>query len=97
MVVFGAGAVIESNEVLLVQAYANLDIETILAQRSFYAAIAEVLAKYRAADNKQWDQQVDSGYIDKAWAKGLPRLVKKDPDKPRGRKKVEKPNPAKAC
>jgi hypothetical protein len=96
-VVFGAGAVIESNEVILVKAYADRDIETIVAQRAFYESLSKTMARYRAADNKQWDMQIDSGYTDATWAKGLERLVKKDPDKPRGRKATVKVNPAANC
>jgi hypothetical protein len=96
-VVLGAGAVITSNEVILVQAYADRDIETIVAQRNFYEAIAKTLAKYRAADNAQYDMQVASGYTDATWAKGLERLVKKDPEKPRGRKAAAKADPAENC
>jgi hypothetical protein len=96
MVVKGAGPLVRSNEVLLGAAYANQDLETILAQRSFYAKLAEVLADYRARDNKSWDL-LHMGYTDATWAKDLPRLVKKDPDKPRGRKKAEKADPADDC
>jgi len=97
LTVKGAGPIIRSNETLLVAAYAARDIETINAQRSFYEAIAKVLADYRAADNKQYDMQVASGYTDATWAKGLERLVKKDPDKPRGRKASVKVDPADNC
>jgi len=95
-VVLGAGPVIRSNQVLLVKAYADSDLATIVAQRAFYESIAKVLAEYRAADNKAFDMLV-SGYTDATWAKGLERLVKKDPDKPRGRKATIKADPADAC
>lgn len=97
LIVKGAGPIIRSNEVILVDAYAKRDINTILAQRSFYEAIAKVLADYRAADNKQYDMQIASGYVDASWANGLERLVKKDPDKPRGRKAAVKVDPANNC
>lgn len=96
MVVKGAGPIIRSNEVILGKAYADQDLETILAQRSFYAKLAEVLSDYRARDNKSWDMLM-SGYTDASWAKELPRLVKKDPDKPRGRKATVKADPADDC
>lgn len=96
-VVLGAGPVITSNGVILGKAYADEDIETILAQRTFYENIAKCLAEYRAIDNKNFDNAIASGYSNAAWAKGLERLVKKDPDKPRGRKASPKPNPSQAC
>jgi hypothetical protein len=95
-IVKGAGPVISSNEVILVKAYADQDIETILAQRSFYEAIAKCLARYRAADNKAHDM-LFSGYTDATWAGDLERLVKKDPDKPRGRKAAPKADPSTNC
>jgi len=95
-VVKGAGPVIRSNQVLLTAAYANSDLETIVAQRSFYESLAKVLAEYRAADNKAYDMLM-SGYTDASWAKALERLVKKDPDKPRGRKATAKPDPSEDC
>jgi hypothetical protein len=96
MTVKGAGPVIRSNQVILVKAYADQDLEIITAQRSFYESLAKVLAEYRAADNKQYDMLM-SGYTDASWAKGLERLVKKDPDKPRGRKAAVKADPADDC
>jgi hypothetical protein len=96
MTVLGAGAVIRSNQVLLTNAYAAQDLEIIKAQRSFYESIAKVLAEYRAADNKAFDMLM-SGYTDSTWAKDLERLVKKDPDKPRGRKAAAKADPAENC
>jgi hypothetical protein len=96
MVIFGAGAVIDSNQVLLVEAFAKQDLATIKAQMVFFENLAKTVASYRAAACKQWDNAT-SGYMNSEWLEGTPRLVKKDPDKPRGRKPVEKPNPAKNC
>lgn len=96
MVVFGAGAVIDSNQVLLVEAFAKQDVATIKAQMVFYENLAKTVASYRQAACKQYDLAT-SGYMNSDWLNGIERLVKKDPEKPRGRKAAPKPNPAKNC
>lgn len=96
LVVLGAGAVIQSNHSLMVKAYADQDGETLKAQREFYEALTKVLAEYRQADNKLFDQAT-SGYMDTDWVDGIERLVKKDENKPRGRKAAAKPNHAAKC
>jgi hypothetical protein len=96
LVVFGAGPVIDSNQVLLVQAFANQDVETIKAQMVFYENLSKTVSSYRQAACKQWDMAT-SGYMNSDWLNGIERLVKKDPDKPRGRKAIVKPNPAQNC
>lgn len=96
MVVFGAGAVIDSNQVLLVEAFSKQDVATIKAQMVFYENLAKTVAAYRQAACKQYDLAT-SGYMNADWLNGIERLVKKDPEKPRGRKAAPKPNPAKNC
>jgi hypothetical protein len=96
LVVKGAGPVITSNQVLMVQAFANQDIETIKAQMVFFENLSKVVSSYRQAACKQYDMAT-SGYVNADWLNGVERLVKKDPDKPRGRKATVKPDPADNC
>lgn len=96
-VVLGAGAIIRSNHALMVKAYADRNGLVLKAQRDFFEALAKVVAEYRQADNGLFDSQISSGYTNTDWAKGIERLVKKDENKPRGRKKADKPDPAASC
>jgi hypothetical protein len=96
-VVLGAGAIIRSNHSIMVKAYAEQDGTALKAQRDFFAALKKVVLEYQQADNKLFDSQIASGYVDSDWANGIERLVKKDEDKPRGRKATAKPDPAASC
>lgn len=75
-VVLGAGALIRSNRDILVKAYSEQDLETILIQRNFRENIKKMFVEYDEADNKAWDQLIGSGYINADWSKGLERLRK---------------------
>jgi type I site-specific restriction-modification system R (restriction) subunit len=79
-VVKGAGPLIRSNRDILVKAYANQDIETILIQRAFRKSLKEMITEYEEADIKAWDQLIGSGYLNSDWAKGLERLRKQRDD-----------------
>jgi hypothetical protein len=97
LVVLGAGALIESNIVLLNSAFANQDREMLDAQMVYWENLNKTISKYRQTACKQYDMHIASGYADADWAKGVERLVKKDENKPRGRKAAPKPNPAASC
>lgn len=96
-VVLGAGPLIRSNHAIMVKAYADRNGTVLKAQRDFFEALTKVVAEYRQADNGLFDSQISSGYTDSDWAKGIERLVKKDENKPRGRKAAVKADPATSC
>jgi hypothetical protein len=97
LIVKGAGPLIRSNEVLMSAAFANKDREILLAQMVYWNDLSKVISDYRQAACKLWDMHVGSGYVDASWANGIERIVKKDPDKPRGRKASVKVDPAENC
>lgn len=115
LIVYGAGAVIESNLVLLGQAFANQDREALDAQMFFWENLNKTVARYRTAACKLWDDNIGSGYVNADWAGAIEavkdddgkilaeekpaveRIVKKDPDKPRGRKPAVKELPSQNC
>jgi hypothetical protein len=95
-VVFGAGPIIKSNEVILTGAFAEQDLETLKVQMEFWANLSKTVASYRQTACKLYDLAT-SGYVNADWLKDTERLVKKDPDKPRGRKPGEKVDPSTNC
>lgn len=96
-VILGAGAIIRSNMVIMVKAYADQNPTALKAQRDFFENLKKVVLEYQQSDNKLFDSQIASGYTDTDWADGIERLVKKDENNPRGRKATVKPDPAASC
>lgn len=94
--VLGAGAIIRSNEQIMAKAYADNDAETLKVQREFFLNLKQVFDAYRQSDNRLFDIAT-SGYMNSDWLQGIERLVKKDENKPRGRKATVKADPATKC
>ena len=91
--ILGAGPIVRSNHSLMVKHYAEQNGAGLLAQRKFIAKLKEVLSDYIQEDNKLYDMQIDSGYVDASWAKGVERLVAKG----KGRKPGVKADAADDC
>ena len=93
LAVLGAGPIVRSNHTLMVKYYAEQNGAGLKAQRKFIAKLKEVLSDYVQADNKLYDSQISSGYVNSDWAEGIERLVKEG----KGRKAGVKDDAADEC
>jgi len=93
LAVLGAGPIVRSNHTLMVKYYAEQNGAGLKAQRKFIAKLKEVLSDYVQADNKLYDSQITSGYVNSDWAEGIERLVKEG----KGRKAGVKDDAADEC
>ena len=91
--ILGAGPIVRSNHTLMVKFYAEQNGAGLKAQRAFIAKLKEVISDYVQADNKLFDSQISSGYVDASWADGIERLVKEG----KGRKAGVKADAADEC
>jgi uncharacterized Fe-S cluster-containing radical SAM superfamily protein len=93
LAILGAGPIVRSNHSLMVKFYAEQNGAGLKAQRKFIAKLKEVLSEYVQADNKLYDSQITSGYVNADWAEGIERLVKEG----KGRKAGVKDDAADEC
>ena len=93
LAILGAGPIVRSNHTLMVKYYAEQNGAGLKAQRKFIAKLKEVLSDYVQADNKLYDSQISSGYVNSDWAEGIERLVKEG----KGRKAGVKDDAADEC